>query len=238
MSSSFISLDSIYEITGELGAGTTATVYQVRHRQTGRFYAAKCYNCENGCAFHEIAILRTIHHPVAPQMIAYGLLQGKLTLIQELVQGIPLQKVLEEITIPVSQAKGWMRQSCFFIDYLHHLEKPIFYCDLKPDNILVLPNGNLKVIDYGAAVFAGEALPRQGTPKFAPPELWNPKVPVGRYTDIYTLGSFLQYLLEYAAGRERRKSRHLKRIIKRCCRLNIKRRIGSVREILLALEKG
>lgn len=237
MISSFRSLDSFYEVLEELGAGATSVVYRVKECQTGRFFAAKCYTCEVEYAFHEICILHALHHPMVPGLITYGMLQGKLTLIQELVQGVSMQELSTQLQIPAAQVIGWMKQCSFFMAYLHQLKKPIYYCDFKPENVIVLPNGNLRVIDYGAAVFADEKLPRQGTPRYAAPEFWNSDCPIGVYTDLYTLGSTFSVLFHSVKGVSVPNRLLLGRILKRCLRPNFRRRYHSAREIVKALEK-
>jgi len=233
----FQTLEKTYQIREEIGQGATARVLDVVEKETGKQYAAKCFFVEEELALHEIWILGKIHDPMAPAVKDIVLYENRLCMIMERVGGIALEQLLDQARVPFPTILNWTRQLCFFLDYLHHLKEPVVYCDLKPENIMILPNGNLKLVDFGAARFLQDSHPRQGTPQFAAPELWDEKTPVGIHTDMYTIGRMLHYLMERAKPGSILKRYQLRRIEERCCRKKYRRRFSSMREVMKALEK-
>ena len=78
----------------------------------------------------------------------------------------------------------------------------IVHRDVKPDNLLVTPNGEAKVIDWGMAGDVGEELPESpsadtirflGTPAYLAPEMARPGRPFDHRTDVYGLGSTIYH---------------------------------------------
>lgn len=95
---------------------------------------------------------------------------------------------------------------CEILSYLHNLNPPIIYRDLKPNNILLNSEEKLKLIDFGIArVFKQEAVKDTipfGTQGFASPEQYGNKQTDFR-SDIYSLGATLHYLLTSKDPREK-----------------------------------
>lgn len=80
----------------------------------------------------------------------------------------------------------------------------IAHRDVKPENILVTPHGEAKVIDWGLAGMIGEELPPSstvetvrflGTPAYLPPEVARPNRPFDHRTDMYGLGATLYHMV-------------------------------------------
>lgn len=193
-------LEQHYMVIKELGQGGASVVYLVKEKQSQRLYAAKLFfDMQNG--LHEAWILQNIHHPLAPSFHQLLTLENTACLIMDYVEGRSLHEYCQEEQPSLSQIFLWVKQMAYFFQYLHSLPTPIYYLDLKPDNLIVLSNGNLKLIDYNAACFEKEGQVRFGTRGYAPQEMYDTKESVGSFSDRFTLGRLIGYL------RQRRKKK-------------------------------
>jgi hypothetical protein len=118
----------------------------------------------------------------------------------EYVPGETLTQVWERVggRIHHDQVLTWARELCRALDYLHRQNPPIIFRDLKPDNIMVLPDGRLKIIDFGIARHFKPGQTRDtiplGTPGYASPEQHGQGQTDTR-SDVYSLGAVLHQLL-------------------------------------------
>ena len=73
-------------------------------------------------------------------------------LVMEYIQGITLREYVGRSGyVQEEQACRWTEQLLDILGYLHTRKPPVIYRDLKPDNIMVCPDGHLRLIDFGAA---------------------------------------------------------------------------------------
>lgn len=186
-----------YALLQELGRGGTATVYLANHLETGQLFAIKIGDRHSRNALHEGWIMQTIHHPMAPVLIDFFSEQQKDCLVMEYVNGSSLSSYLEHSNVSFATALRWTKQITIFLQYLHTLPTPIYFCDLKPSNLMLLSSGNLKLIDFGAAVFAGEGSMGYGTDGYAPRELYETGSKLGPFTDYYSLGKLMEYFMSH-----------------------------------------
>ena len=98
----------------------------------------------------------------------------------------------------------WGIQLCDVLDYLHRRKPPVVFRDVKPSNIMLTPDGAIKLIDFGIALEIGKGAvdkpligdDRQlGTPGYGAPEQFDEHGVVDARTDIYALGATLFHLL-------------------------------------------
>ena len=154
-----------YEILRELGRGGTSVVYLVTDRADGRNYAMKVLRKDDDKADHlraEAAVLEVfcadkrepaVLHPGIPafrECVCDG--KGEFAgFVMEYVEGRSLQKILEEgRSFTVREAAEAGLQLCGIIELLHGQKPPMIFRDLKPANILVRPDGQFVLVDYGA----------------------------------------------------------------------------------------
>jgi serine/threonine protein kinase len=142
----------------------------------------------------EANILQRLRHPCIPNIYDLFEHQGYHYLVMEFVSGSDLEDLIRrEGYIPEARALQWANQICDVLEYLHRQQ--IIFRDLKPSNIMIDANGNVKLIDFGIArvfqpVQAGTII---GTPGYAPPEQYQ-----GHATpqsDIFALGATLHHML-------------------------------------------
>lgn len=126
--------------------------------------------------------------------------ESAVYIVEDYVKGITLQTFLERET-SVEEFRGvqWFLDLCDVLDYLHRqTPHPIIYRDMKPANIMLQPDGMLKLIDFGIARAykqeSGGDTACIGTKGYAAPEQFGTAQTDAR-TDIYSLGVTMYHLL-------------------------------------------
>lgn len=165
------------------------------------------YNKLAGEAF----LLGKLNHPGIVRLEDVEEDDEYLYLIEEYVQGTSLKHLVLSDNLTEHQIIQVMLQICHIIQYLHSQKHSILYLDLKPEHLLLSPEGVLTLIDFGSAVqMNGETIVRQadcmqltdthqdlvcfGTRGYAPPELYG-SGRVGPYSDVYEIGCVLYFML-------------------------------------------
>jgi tetratricopeptide (TPR) repeat protein/predicted Ser/Thr protein kinase len=158
-------LDRKFKIVQVLGEGGMGTVYKVEQTdRPGRFWAVKellinpnTSEDERKSAIErfnkEIDLLYGLKHPRIPSLGVSFQEHGNYYFVMEFVPGKSLEKVLEEThaPLPEEQVARWTMQVCEALSYIHTLVPPIILRDLKPGNIMVTPDNNVQLIDFGIA---------------------------------------------------------------------------------------
>ncbi|HET8841388.1 MAG TPA: serine/threonine-protein kinase, partial [Ktedonobacteraceae bacterium] len=100
--------------------------------------------------------------------------------------------------LPLSEALDIGLQLCTVLHYLHTREPVIIFRDLKPDNVMRTPAGQVYLIDFGIARHFSPGKLKDtipfGSPGYAAPEQYG-RAQTDARADIYSLGAFLHYLL-------------------------------------------
>jgi serine/threonine protein kinase len=204
-------LQSRYYITSHIGKGGMGTVYQAQDtRLNNRLVAVKELDpaqLPSGDqqlalqAFQqESAILARLSHPGLTAVHDYFLENNKSYLVMEFVQGETLQQAWERMgrRFMEPQVVAWAQELCDVLGYLHSQQPPVIFRDLKPGNIMVQPNGRLKLIDFGIArhFTPGKTSDtvKFGTPGYAAPEQYGQGQTDAR-SDVYALGVVAHQLL-------------------------------------------
>jgi eukaryotic-like serine/threonine-protein kinase len=190
-----------YDILDILGEGAGSWIYAVSDPNTKQVYALKHVKVKNDKQtryaeqlLNEYEVGRQVIHPLIRRVVDAKVnrtLLRKITeaaLIMEMVDGTPLdanppRDMIEvaRIFAQVAEALGAMHTAGFI------------HCDLKPNNILVCPDGSVKLIDLGQACPVYTVKQRiQGTPDFISPEQVKCE-PVTVKTDVFNLGATLYW---------------------------------------------
>ena len=154
-----------YTVIRALGQGGEGCVYLARDEDLQRLVAIKRMNRaepdgeEEKRLIKEADFLQQLRHPMLP--VVYDLLwEDAWYLVMEYIQGTNLHDYIERNgSVREEQACVWAGQLLDILMYLHTRKTPVIYRDLKPDNIMVCPDGRLKLVDFGAAFrrnFGGE----------------------------------------------------------------------------------
>jgi WD40 repeat protein/serine/threonine protein kinase len=154
-----------YRILGLLGVGGMGSVYKAEHRLMERTVALKVINPNlvGGPTMverfrREVKAAARLAHPNI--VAAYDAEQAGSShfLVMEYVEGISLAwLVAEKGPLPVSQACDYIRQAALGLQ--HAFERGMVHRDIKPQNLMLTPDGQVKVLDFGLARFALENAP-------------------------------------------------------------------------------
>ena len=118
-------------------------------------------------------------------------------LVMEFIDGITLEQKLKDAggKLPEDAVIDVALQVLDTLEYLHNLEPPVIYRDLKPSNVMLTPSGQAKLIDFGIArLFQPLSNATMiGTQGYAPPEQYRGKVEFR--SDLYALGATMHHAL-------------------------------------------
>ena len=194
-----------YEIKEILGMGGMGVVYRALDRELGEPVAIKTLRSEvigsDGVALErfkqEIRLARKITHRNVVRTYDLGEVNGTYYLTMEFVEGTSLKQLIQsrgKLPVPVTLTIG--KQLCRALEVAH--EQGVIHRDIKPQNIVVEPNGFLKVMDFGIARLAkapqGKGLTEVGT-AIGTPDYMSPEQLLGEEldprSDLYSAGVVL-----------------------------------------------
>jgi Tol biopolymer transport system component len=206
-----------YKIVSLLGAGGMGEVYQARDTKLGRDVAIKVlppafvHDPDRLSRFQrEARMLAALNHPNIATIYGLEQLEGVHYLVMELVSGQTLAERIHVGALKFEEALKVAAQMAEALEAAH--EKGVIHRDLKPANLKVMPEGRVKVLDFGLAkAFAGDGeldlsnAPTLttmgtkegrilGTPSYMSPEQARGKV-VDKRTDIWAFGCVLYEML-------------------------------------------
>ena len=149
----------------------------------------------------EAQILSDLRHDNLPMVTDFFTEGGRPYLVMELIPGESLEKKLDRLhgqPMDEGEALEYGIQVCQVLQFLHTQEPPIIFRDVKPANIMVMPNGQVKLIDFGIARTYKEGKRRDtmsmGTAAYAPFEQFG-KGQTDARSDVYSLAATLYHLL-------------------------------------------
>jgi serine/threonine protein kinase len=150
----------------------------------------------------EAQMLAGLNHPGLTAVTDFFPEGGNWYLVMDYVEGETLKDRLERVRggrLPLEEALDIARQLCNVLEYLHGQDPPVVFRDLKPGNVMIAPQGEVKLIDFGIARFFKPGQTRDtvnlGTPGYAAPEQYGGLGQSDPRTDIYSLGVLLHRLV-------------------------------------------
>lgn len=149
----------------------------------------------------EAAILAHLSHPNLPNVYDYFEEANQFYLVMDYIEGETLADRLRRSPqgLPPEEVVGWGVQLCNVLEYLHSQHPPVIFRDMKPANVMVTPQGEVKLIDFGVARLfdPGKRTDtlKMGTAGYAPPEQYAGQGQTTPRSDIYALGVTLHELL-------------------------------------------
>lgn len=200
-------IDGKYEILTEIGRGGMSVVYLAMDTHLNKQWAVKEIRKKGNGRNDEVIVnsllaeanmMKKLDHPSLPRIV--DIIDNGVTIyvVMDYIEGESLDKILaaegpqsEELVI------AWAKQLCDALSYLHSQKPPIIYRDMKPANVMLKPEGNIKIIDFGIArEYKEQSLADTtvlGTKGYAPPEQYSGQTDAR--SDIYALGMTMHHLL-------------------------------------------
>ncbi len=151
-----------YEILQVLGAGGMGKVFKVRNVISDRVEAMKVLlpdlsgNTELADRFiREIKVQAALSHPNIAALHTALKIDNQLVMLMEYVEGVTLGGLIQKGRLPVPEMTGYIMQALDALGYAHG--KGVIHRDLKPTNMMVTPDGVLKLLDFGIAKLASQS---------------------------------------------------------------------------------
>ncbi|OGV40525.1 MAG: hypothetical protein A2X48_03110 [Lentisphaerae bacterium GWF2_49_21] len=139
------------------------------------------------------------NHPHLTKVYEYGLWEDEYYAAYEFIDGIRLDQIIESpVKRPDKQILLWALQILSAEQHIY--DSGFLFRDLKPQNVMIDKNGNVKMIDYGLAITVQDALSGSnaenilGSPHYMPPERIV-GAPESQYSEIYSLGMLLFHMI-------------------------------------------
>lgn len=200
-------IDGKYEILKEIGRGGMSVVYLAMDKRLNKQWAVKEIRKKGSGKNDEIVVnsllaeanmMKKLDHPALPRIV--DIIDNGVTIyvVMDYIEGESLDKILNEYGAQSEEmVVGWAKQLCDALSYLHSQKPPIIYRDMKPANVMLKPEGNIKIIDFGIArEYKEQNLADTtvlGTKGYAPPEQYSGQTDAR--SDIFALGMTMHHLL-------------------------------------------
>ena len=202
-----------YLITHLLGQGGMGAVYKALDLHNQKRVVAVKEMSQSGLSeqerkdavvafIHEATLLARLSHRSLPRIYQQFAENGRYYLVMEFIEGVTLLQYWENHIdqgrlLPLKRILDIGIQLCVVLDYLHQQQPPIIFRDLKPANIMLTPQEQVYLIDFGIARLFKPGQTKDtvalGSPGYAPPEQY--RSATSPRSDIYSLGAVLHQLL-------------------------------------------
>ena len=190
-------IDGKYKILNIAGKGGMSVVYLAMNEKVNKQWAIKEIIKKEYRDFEvekkEIEMMKGLKHPNLPTIVDVIERKDALLIVMDYIEGRSLEDIVQEQgPLDEKSVIRWAKQLCDVLHYLHTRTPPIIYRDMKPSNVMLKPDGNVVLIDFGAA---REYKPQNlkdtvllGTRGYAAPEQYRSDGQSDGRTDIYSLG--------------------------------------------------
>ncbi|HVO37654.1 MAG TPA: serine/threonine-protein kinase [Spirochaetia bacterium] len=259
-----------YELMGKIAQGGMGALYKARHPTLQRTVLLKKLALEGGEGIierfrREARLMMDLNSERIVQVFDHFKEGSHYYIVEEFVDGISLDTLIHrERYLSNDAATVILYEVCRALKFAH--DRQVIHRDIKPGNILISNQGEVKLADFGIATSTAEAdgLTKDGTmlgtPAYIPPEQIEDARNVDHRADIYSIGVVLYEMLtgktpypgsftaetirlihrgKYVPPRRLnpRASRFLSRIVATCMRVKPKRRYQDLGVLIRLLEK-
>jgi serine/threonine-protein kinase len=186
-----------YTITRLIGEGGMASVYEGEHEALGTKAAIKILNPILSANKqirerfkNEARMMASLDHPNITRVLDYEESDTYLAIAMELLTGEDLSnRIKNNGKLPEQEIKRIFEQTLAAFQYAHGMG--IVHRDIKPSNIFLLPNGTVKILDFGIAKLFGQGNEmtqtgtQMGTPVYMSPEQVKADKTIDHRSDIW-----------------------------------------------------
>jgi tRNA A-37 threonylcarbamoyl transferase component Bud32/tetratricopeptide (TPR) repeat protein len=219
-----------FEIRGRLAGGGEASVLLARDLDLDVDVVLKTRSFRDSSDLdalrREAALLMSVAAHRGLPVVRSDLVEGdRYYMISAHIEGRDLHEVVsaQSGAMALSDVLSLIDQIAETLEHLHQHHPVVVHGDLKPENVVVTPDGRAVLIDFGAAMRIGDERERLGTPGFSAPEVLAGD-PVSASADLYSLAALAIYLLTgispklgsaWPAALADGKLAHLERVVRR-----------------------
>lgn len=199
-----------YQLIQKLGEGGMGTVYLALHTRLGKTVALKLLKADRTADpqaisrfEREMKAIGKLEHPHIVRALDAGEVDGIYFLVMEYIAGIDLGRLVQSMgPLAIPEACELVRQAALGLHHAH--EHGLIHRDVKPPNLMLSPEGQVKVLDLGLAQFQQNALESSeltregqvvGTLVYMAPENLRGSSRLDARTDVYSLGVTLYNLV-------------------------------------------
>lgn len=255
-------LNGRYEITKIIHTSGMANVYLVSDCNLNKVWCLKeIKKSEAGknkveyySLLQEANIMKSLNHSNIPRIVTIEEEGDSLFIVMDYVDGVSIKTWIQRKgRISQDMTVSWMKQICQVMIYLHNRQNPIFYRDMKPDNVMIQADGSVKVLDFGISLEIkekGQKIERAlGTKGYAAPEQSKSGSVCDLRSDIYAMGKTMYYMLTGINPSKVEKgkikpirsidssiSMGVEQIVDKCTKENPNERYQNCEELLYALQ--
>ena len=255
-------LNGRYKVLSVIASKGMSAVYKVEDSSLHKKWCLKEIkksnagkgNVEYEALIQEANIMKTLDHVGIPRITTIEEEGDSLFIIMDYVDGMSMKswltqkgKINQDVTLL------WMRQIVQTMMYLHNRKNPIFYRDMKPDNIMIQTDGNLKLLDFGISmVLKGKddvIIKALGTKGYAAPEQSKRGLKCDLRSDIYAMGKTMYFMLtginpsQIKQGEMKRIrevdptiDEEIQDIVEKCCQENPDKRYQCCEDLLYDIQ--
>lgn len=255
-------LNGRYEIIKVIHTTGMANIYMVSDSTLNKYWCLKeIKKSEAGkneieyySLLHEANIMKSLNHSGIPRIVTIEQEGDSIFIVMDYVEGMSIKTLIQRKgRVKQDVAVVWMKQVCQIMIYLHNRKNPIFYRDMKPDNLMIQSDGSIKLLDFGISIVIkekGQKIDRAlGTKGYAAPEQAKRGNVCDLRSDIYAMGKTLYYMLTGLNPSQLKEGQlksireidssisvGLENIVNKCIQPNPDDRYQSCEELLYALQ--
>ncbi len=209
-----------------------------RNKENDGCCVVKCY-LNNNVLYgrSEPEVLRDLHSGTMPAFIAEYKNHHMRCVLREYVPGATLEQMAKSRSFSEKDVRNIGLQLCDQLDTLHRCSPSVIHRDIKPQNVVLRPDGTPVLIDFGIARIHNENETDTvvyGTQGFASPEQYGFSQTDAR-SDIFSLGMLLHWLLRQDTRKPKENSTPLEKVIARCTAFDPDKRYADIRQVKKAL---